>query len=418
MFEKNLIVNNLYVYLAVFSAFFISYIPLVYILDYISISKNLAYFIFIVLSFVVILFYIYMERLQVSKESIVMLVLSLFFATYAAISHSLTTNYFNDYQTLIVLSLLNPLYILQATLLADKKKHIVLFIYGITSVYFIFVTILWLKGDLVPEKDTIFIQVFDVVDAEYYQNVNKYLGLMCILTLGVFTQRSWLINILKTTLVVLSIFFMLKIGGRAAIVALGIVLVFWFLLLRIKLESMYFILSLVIVIITSYVLLLSLDKLIILMQESSINSINRFANLLMDSDSSHREFLFTKALEQFTHNSKNLFFGGGMNSFSVFTKEYNIDVYPHNIFLELLAEYGAIGFIIFMLPVFYLFKIRRERIGSYVGNDPLNRLFFMIFLYFFIIQMFNGSLRNIWFFTFITFLLLPIPKKKPLIVTS
>ncbi|MEE9303551.1 MAG: O-antigen ligase family protein [Thiotrichaceae bacterium] len=358
-----------------------------------------------------------MGRIWVSKDSLVLFTLSLFFAAYAAVSFTLTINYFNDYQTLIVVSVLSPLYVLLATLVADRKKQILVFVYLISSVYLVFIIFKWLNGDLEPGKDTIFIQVFDTVGSEFYQNINKYLGLVCILTMGIFTQRSWLMNFLKIALVMLCVFFMLKIGGRAAIVSLTMVFFFWYFLLRIRLGSMYFILSMVVLVIVSYMLLLSLDTLIVLMQESNITSINRFANLFIGSDSSHREFLFTKALEQFTDSPKNLFFGGGMNSFSIFSKENNINLYPHNIILELLAEYGIVGFLLFMLPIFYLFTLRRNRLGSYIGTDRIDRIFFMLFLYFFLIHMFTGSLRGIWFFTFITFLLYPSPRKLYLKIT-
>jgi len=413
MLGNNNIFNNIHIYLIVFSAFFFSYIPFFYVLEYIGLSKGIAYLILICLTFLALLFYIYMGKLQVSRESLIMFGFSLFFALYAAISHVLTINYFNDYQTLIAVSILNPLYILQATLLTNNKKHILWFLYALSFLYFVIVMTQWLQGTLKPSsEDTIFIQVFEIVDTENYQTVNRYLGLMCVLTVGIFSQRNWLIYSLKIVLVTLCMFFMLKIGGRAAIISLVMVLFCWFILFKIKFESIYFILSLILAIMGSYILLLSLDKIIIFLLQSDITSFNRFASLLMDTDGSgHRGHMFTKAVEQFTFSLKNLFFGGGMNSFSIFTKEYNVDIYPHNIFLEVLAEYGVFGFIMFMLPVFYLFKTRRYRIGSYIGNKD-DRVFFMVFLYFLIIQMSNGSLRNIWFFTFITFLLLPAPRKE------
>lgn len=412
MLNKNSFKENLYVYPIVLSAFFFSYIPLIYILNYIGITKNKTYPLFMLFTFIIILFYIYTGKLRVYRESIIMFVLSLFFSVYAAISFSLTINYFNNNQTVIVLSLLNPIYILLATLVAEKQKCILSFIYSLTFVYFIFIIIQWLQGKLEPSSNnTIFIQVFDVVDQEFYQNINNYLGTMCILTLGMFTRRSWLINFLKMTSIILCLFFMLKIGGRSPIVSLSMVFIFWYFILKIKFESMYFMLTIIILVIATYILMLSFDQLIIFMQESDITSINRFSRLFSGSDTSHRGFLFGNALAQLMDSPKNLFFGGGMSSFSIFTKEYNIDLYPHNIILELLAEYGIVGFILFMLPVFYLFILRRDRLGSYIGTDRVNRLFFMLFLYFFIINMFTGSLRNIWFFIFITFLMFPAPNR-------
>lgn len=411
MLKKLNINDNLYVYFAVFSAFFFSFIPLNYLLSFTGFDKRLTYVIFTFVTLLIMAFYAYRNILQINKHSIIVFLLSLFFAAYAAISYALTINYFNDYQTIVAVSLLNPLYVMLAALIADKKRHIIIFIYLLVSTYFFAALWTWLQGDLKPAKDSIFIPIFPNIGEEFYQNINNYLGLMPILTLGLLTKRSWLINTLKLCVIVLSIFFMLKVGGRSPIVALGVILIFWFLLLKINLENGSLLLMIIIIIIFSYALLITMDKLIIMMLESDATTVNRFAYLIIGTDSSHREFLFANALDLFTSDWKTLLFGAGINYFSIFTKEYDINLYPHNIILEVLAEYGIIGFILFLLPVFYLFRIRRITYGNYIGNTPLNQLFFIIFLYFLTIQMFTGSLRNIWFFVFITFLLLPSSPK-------
>lgn len=404
--------DDIYVYLAVFSAFFFSYIPLTYVLDAIHVSKPLAYMVFTSITLLIMAYNVYSGNLKIQPGSLTIVGLSLFFAVYAIGSFIFTDNYFHDYQTVTVLGILNPLYILFAVLIADKKPQVARFLFILAAIYFLVVFYKWISGDLRPEKGTAFIQVFDTVGAEFYQNINKYLGLLCILSIGLFTQRHWLLTLAKTALVVLCLFFMLQIGGRAAIVALLMVLAFWFLVENARLDSIYFIASLIIIVAISYGLLVSLDKLIIFMQESSITSLNRFASLLLGSDSSHRGFLFSNAIAQFTDSPKNLFFGGGMNTFSVFTKEYNLGLYPHNIILELLAEYGIIGFIAFILPILYLFRERIKVLGSYIGNDHFERLFFMLFLYYFIIHMFTIGLRNSWFFIFMIFLLFPYHRKQ------
>lgn len=404
--------SNVFVYFVVASAFFFSFIPLVYILNWIGISKDLAYAAFMPLVFLVILVSIYMGELQITMRSIFVLLLAMLFAVYAALSYQLTINYFDYSFTVFALGFLNPLYIFMATLIVDRKKHVLIALYLLSAVYFIFLLVLWLKGGLVANPQSGFIRVFDVVDDEYYQNINNYLGMMVVITLGMKLDKSLVFDITRVVVVLLAVYFMLKIGDRSSIVSLTIVLFFWFVVLRINIKSGYLLPAFLILILFGFSIFLNMEKLVIAMQESDIHAINRFSELFQPGDDSRREFLFSKAIEQFTYSFKNFMFGGGMNTFPVFTGEYDLGLYPHNIFLELLAEYGVVGFSLFMLPLVYILRLRKIEYGSYIGVTHEDRTIFMVFLYFFVIYMFTGNLRNSWSFIFIMFLLCPPVRKQ------
>ena len=101
------------------------------------------------------------------------------------------------------------------------------------------------------------------------------------------------------------------------------------------------------------------------------------------------------AIESF---KKNPLIGKGVGMFSY--EHGSRGAYPHNIFLEIAAEYGLIGIIIFWPFLIYLFYLALRLIK----NIPLKHSFLIIPLWFLIIfsdAMVSGSIannRNIWLF--------------------
>ena len=88
--------------------------------------------------------------------------------------------------------------------------------------------------------------------------------------------------------------------------------------------------------------------------------------------------------------------------------------YPHNIFLEIAAEYGLIGIIIFWPFLIYLFYLALKLIK----NIPLGNLFLIIPFWFLIIfsdAMVSGSIannRNIWLFAAIILIIAKCYKRQ------
>jgi len=133
--------------------------------------------------------------------------------------------------------------------------------------------------------------------------------------------------------------------------------------------------------------------------------INRFYELLATGDSSMRLFLFSESIKLYTLSYENLIFGSGLGNFQTYIGMPGIGMYPHNLFLELLAECGSIGFVLFIIPIVYLFKLRKMRLGSMVGKHRLERMVFFVFLYFCIITSFSGGFETSFLFVFIIYLL-------------
>ena len=99
-------------------------------------------------------------------------------------------------------------------------------------------------------------------------------------------------------------------------------------------------------------------------------------------DSSERIYLFTKAIELFFSDVKTFMFGAGINSYPIYISAYSEVMYPHNVVLELLAEYGIVGSILFAIPISYALRVRKRQYGSFYGRTKRKRLYF---IYLFII---------------------------------
>lgn len=88
--------------------------------------------------------------------------------------------------------------------------------------------------------------------------------------------------------------------------------------------------------------------------------IDKTVYLINNSDISNGRFeLYTRAISQISHST--LLFGNGIGSFEV----YNIGTYSHNIFVDILFDFGLIGVIFFSyMLALYGRKIHNEKINS------------------------------------------------------
>jgi O-antigen ligase len=206
---------------------------------------------------------------------------------------------------------------------------------------------------------------------------------------------------------VLAIFGMMVIGGRASFMAVFVVVGAYLATRKnynlLKKEN---IVKLVVVGVGCVVVtLFFMDDLAEFVQESIM--VRRILSLGESGDSSLRLFFFERAITLFMQSPLTFMFGAGMNSFPVFIQAYDVGMYPHNIILELLAEYGVIGCLIFLMPIIYILYIRRRNLGSICGSTEAEKIIFLLALYQWILYSVTGGLRESWVLIFFTFLLLP-----------
>jgi len=91
----------------------------------------------------------------------------------------------------------------------------------------------------------------------------------------------------------------------------------------------------------------------------------------------------------------------------MYTERFSTGWYPHNVLLELLAEYGLIGFLLFQAPVIVTLYLRKKLLGSIWGNTRQETAVILLTVYFWSMFSFTGGLRHTWTLVFFTYLAFP-----------
>ncbi|MEN6623926.1 MAG: O-antigen ligase family protein [Smithella sp.] len=406
--------------MSLIAVFYFSYMPFHYILAIIGAQKE-TMFIILVLSNLALIFFIELYKTcnwhtSLLKDNAIVLFLYMLFATYTLLNYSIIGSPSNDLFTIRTLIFINPVFAVFATLCRSNKKDVIKVTTLLSSIYFIFLILSMMKGHVVlgrSDFQSIFIGMDDVDNS--YQNINMYIGLFVISTLYFLSKGPIFYKVASFALILISCIGMFLVGGRASVVALAVVLLIY--LLNLKgpgnqhhNSSNRSMLLIAIIIIT---LLLSLfwSEIVRFFEETT--TARRFLVLLEGNDSSERIYLFTNAINLFLTNGQTILFGAGINSFPVYIGVDGAGMYPHNVVLELLCEYGIAGSILFMLPVVYILCNRIRKIGSLYGNCPEENIIFLFFIYFWIINLFTSGLRTSWILIYFSFLLLPAKIQNP-----
>jgi hypothetical protein len=332
------------------------------------------------------------------------------FAIYALCNYAIIGKQLDDIFTIRTLTIVNPIFVFFAISCKNNKKDVIIAIFLLSLIYLAFIFQSIIQGDVQLGRITSPIIFSDFDEAKStYQNITMYLGLLVISTLYFLSRQRIYYKIPGFLFVILTIIGMLLIGGRASIVALSIVLLIYLWKSNIsgkhqRISSNSLLIILCAVISTIAIIRFWNDVLGFFQQTSGIL---RFSTLLEGGDSSERIFLFTSALNLFFRDIQTLFIGAGINSFPVYIGDYSKGMYPHNIPLELLCEYGMIGFILFMTPIAYVLYIRKKVIGSFYGDCIEENIVFLLCLYFWVSAMVTGDIGSSWVLLFFSFILLP-----------
>ena len=136
------------------------------------------------------------------------------------------------------------------------------------------------------------------------------------------------------------------------------------------------------------------------------NSVGRIATILRissgDDISTGRIFMYRKGIDMFLRKP---LFGNGPQAFAI---KSGYDIYPHNIFVELLCDYGIVGTILWMLLFLYVF-------AKYVKNketDWVVSLVFSIALVVAVELMFSGTFTYNAQFWFVVGFGMFLPKRR------
>jgi len=400
---------NIGVTLSFICVIFYSYLPFLYIINALPIEKNFLFGTIVSMSLCFAVFYFILSGMHINKNLMIAIGLYILFSMYSLISFLLTPNYLNDIFTIRTLTVINPIFIVLAFLCWNGKQYLLRLLYLASFIYFLFAVYSFLSGKFTI-KSSMFQDIFGLTRDSPYQNINIYLGIFVVITVvkakyeKIFLRKCFLYILLLN-----AVAFMFAIGGRASLFAAMVAVMIFYISeyrhssLETKLKAFLFLFMIAFVIVAFHSIIINF----------LMDTVTgwRILVLFEGGDTSQRLFLFSKATELFLLNVKNVIFGGGINSFSIYIGGNSIGIYPHNIILELLSEYGIFGTFLFLSSIVYILRIRKSKLGKIYGKSFTERLIFLLVVYFWTIHMFTGGLRNSWILIFFTYLLIPVALK-------
>ena len=386
-----------------------SYLPFLYIVNELSIEKNIIFMSIISMSLGFAMLYFLLSDMRIKNNLMIVIGLYILFSMYSLLSFILTPSYLDNLFTMRTLSVINPIFIILAFLCRNEKQYLLKLLYLASFSYVLFAIYAYLNADLVVGTHA-FQDIFGLTENVPYQSINLYLGIFVVMTaVKAKYGETFLKMFLLYILLLGAIGVMLQIGGRTSFGAAMIVIMIFFtieywhdsLLGKLKKVFSLFVIS---------VLLLMVSHFIIDLLKAT-TTFWRILVLFEGGDESLRLFLFSSAIDLFLLNVKNLFLGAGMNYFPIYIGANSLGMYPHNIILELLSEYGILGTLLFLSPIAYILLLRKSKLGNIYGRNATEKSIFLLVVYFWIIRMFTGGLRSSWVLIFFSYLLIPAARE-------
>lgn len=220
-----------------------------------------------------------------------------------------------------------------------------------------------------------------------YQGLTLYAGMTSVYLLSRLGATSK--KTVYLLMFCLSLIPVLFIGGRSPIVALGVTLVLWALIntasnRRRRRHAFWFVFIICLLTVSAIQRAATLPL-----------GIQRFLWLFESDidDPSKRLTLWIAAIQCWLESPQTIFLGIGPQQFPEFAGYGIKGMYPHNIILETLAEYGLVGLFLLVAAPLFLFRKTLCRQLACGTNDCAPLLFLC---YQFILFMFTGSLASMW----------------------
>jgi len=120
------------------------------------------------------------------------------------------------------------------------------------------------------------------------------------------------------------------------------------------------------------------------------------------STSQEREMYLKQAIDYLSEHPERLLLGTGTGSFSYISKHIDDRLYPHNIFVEIILEFGILGLLLFIFPFIFLLIdfIQNKRTFTRVQFVNIS-IWISLTILFFINAQVSGDIndnRLLWFF--------------------
>ncbi|OTG89694.1 O-antigen ligase family protein [Acinetobacter sp. ANC 3813] len=214
------------------------------------------------------------------------------------------------------------------------------------------------------------------------RHISSFLTVIFIISLYLSLNSKQKINIFYKFTAIIFLSFILWSGSRSSYISLFIVLLYLFYFSE---EKIQYISN------TTQILLSSIAISLLLSVKNNIFGVQRIQNY----SSSGRTEIW---LETINHIINKPFIGYGADSFSLIMNNYGRNYYQaHNFILQILIEFGVIGFI---LIIFNLYKYGKN-INTNINSDQ--KLFIAILINYFLIGLFDGVVYYTFSLFFIGF---------------
>lgn len=294
------------------------------------------------------------------------LLLWLPFFTYLIIHYLLLPSPYSDAAKLEKITISFGLAAVLGGLLAADNKSAIRAVSFVSAPFVLFGAIALARGDIALGTDT-FQNIFSSLDNERapYQTINLFIGLFAVSISALFLDRSLLRIILVSAVISGCIFIQIVVGGRGAIVATVIALLLTFL---IRLGAWKSLLIATVGGIAAAFALMALD-----IDLTRATAIWRFEDVLIwdATDPSMRLSLWTEAVQMWLRHP---LWGAGTDAFIASRGD---QIYVHNFILEILAEYGLLGLVLFLAP-FIILIARRDRVNAANNHLIILSIFFVV----------------------------------------
>ncbi len=215
------------------------------------------------------------------------------------------------------------------------------------------------------------LKLFDAVIPTYL-DVGSFISVAFILLLNHKSKFSILLKIVI-------FYFLIILGGRGPLLALILIVMVNFYLNTNTLSKYvkYIFLFLFAVLLYIYFDLTFID----------FDRLNIFQNYGSDTATAERVEYIGKCISSFFENP---IFGRGIGSTGIIISGSDIVLYPHNLFIEILAEFGLIGFILFTTVFFFFLYV------LFIKKVPLTQLSFILIVFYLFFQDMKSGAFEAW----------------------
>lgn len=275
--------------------------------------------------------------------------------------------------------------------------HIIIFIYGLVYVYFL--------KDLLSMNFAAFAQyhlrLHLVGNPIAVSRTFSVLTIISIIFLSF--EQNRVTKVYHYLSIAIGLFISIATNSRGPFIALLITILFYFFIfskikLSIILKYVFLISVLLIVIFT--VLPESFISRYKIMGEKEIHVTSKRVDVVNTFKT--RENFIAQSFEYIKNNPEKLMFGIGSGGFSNISVSTDTRIYPHNIFVEIILEFGIISLLLFLSPFLLIISEYIFLKKNVSTNENISIIIWIvIFFFFFLNAQVSGSIngnRILWFF--------------------